>query len=135
MGGNNFSLVGTCATAPRILGEVAAVTSDEASPLAETRDVHASGDPDHLAYHELNRERGRPPGALRICVRFKRHTSLWFDYLMVSLEEMSGVVDPTPGASLRLSSRTNSRRAASITLFFEKAEIERYGGCLDIYGL
>ena len=96
MGGNNFGLVGTRATAPRILGGLTEVTSDEAPLLAETRDVHASEDPDHLAYHELNRERGQLPGALRICVRFKRHISLWFDYLMVSPEKVSGVIDPTP---------------------------------------
>ena len=94
--GNNFGLVGTRATAPRILGELAAVTSNEACLLVESRDVYASKDPDHLAYHELNRLRGRLPGALRIRVRFKRHMSPWFDYLMVSLEEMRDVVDPTP---------------------------------------
>ena len=96
MGGNNFGLVRTRATAPRILSGLAAVTSDEACLLAETRDVHASEDPDHLAYHELNRQRGRLPDALRIRVRFKRHTSPWFDYLMVSPDEMRVVVDPTP---------------------------------------
>ena len=41
MGGNNFGLVRTRAIAPRILGELAAVTSDEACLLAETRDIHA----------------------------------------------------------------------------------------------
>ena len=96
MGGNNFGLVGTRATAPRILGGLATVTSDEARVLAETRDIHASEDPDHLGYHELNRQRGRLPDALRIRVRFKRHTSPWFDYLMVSPEETRDVVEPYP---------------------------------------
>jgi SAM-dependent methyltransferase len=96
MGGNNFGLVGTRATAPGILGGLAAVTSDEACLLAETRDVHATEDPDHLAYYELNGERGRLPGALRIRVRFDRHATPWFDYLMVSPAEMHDVVEPTP---------------------------------------
>lgn len=96
MGGNNFGLVGTRARAPRILDALAAVTEDDARILAETRDVHATDDPDHLAYHELNRKRGRLPGALRIRVRFKRHGTPWFDYLMVSPEEMRRVLDPTP---------------------------------------
>lgn len=96
MGGNNFGLVGTRATAPRILGSLADMTSDEACLLAETRDMHASEDPNHLAYHELNRERGRLPGALRIRVRFKQHMMPWLDYLMVSPEEMHDVVEPTP---------------------------------------
>jgi SAM-dependent methyltransferase len=96
MGGNNFGLVGTRATAPRILGALAAVTSDDAHILVETRDVHATDDPNHLAYHEFNRERGRLPGALRIRVRYERHATPWFDYLMVSPDEMREVCDPTP---------------------------------------
>lgn len=96
MGGNNFGLVGTRATAPRILGGLAAVTANDGRIVAETRDVHASDDPDHLAYHELNRERGRLPGALRIRVRQGLRATPWFDYLMVSPAEMREVVEPTP---------------------------------------
>lgn len=96
MGGNNFGLVGTRATAPRILGGLAAVTADDAQILAQTRDVHATTDPDHLAYHEFNRERGRLPGALRIRVRHGMRATPWFDYLMVSPAEMREVVEPTP---------------------------------------
>lgn len=96
MGGNNFGLVGTRATAPRILGELAAVTTDDARIVSETRDVYATEDQDHLAYHEFNRERGRLPGALRIRVRYKRYATPWFDYLMVSPGEMREVVEPTP---------------------------------------
>ena len=57
--------------------------------------TNADDDPDHLAYHEFNRERGRLPGALRIRVRYKRHATPWFDYLMVSPEELRAVVEPT----------------------------------------
>jgi SAM-dependent methyltransferase len=95
MGGNNFGLVGTRATAPHIFGGLAAVTSNDARILAETSDVHATEDPDHLAYHEFNRERGRLPGALRIRVRYRRHATPWFDYLMVSPEELRAVLEPT----------------------------------------
>lgn len=95
MGGNNFGLVGTRATAPRILGGLAAATTDDARILAETRDVHATDDPDHLAYHEFNRERRRLPGALRIRVRYRRHATPWFDYLMVSPDEIREVLEPT----------------------------------------
>ena len=67
-------------------------------------------------------------------VRFKRHTSPWFDYLMVSPEEVHDVVNPSRGTSLKLSSRTNSRRAVSITLFCTEAESERCWGCLNVHG-
>lgn len=96
MGGNNFGLVGTRATASRILGGLAAVTTADARILAETRDPHGTDDPDHRAYHEFNTERGRLPGALRIRVRYGAHATPWFDYLMVSPEEMREVVEPSP---------------------------------------
>ncbi|WP_286672170.1 class I SAM-dependent methyltransferase [Halorarius halobius] len=96
MGGNNFGLVGTRTTAPGVLAGLAAVTTDDARLLAETRDVHANPTPEHRAYHDLNRERGRLPGALRIRVRYKRKATPWFDYLMVSPDEMREVLAATP---------------------------------------
>jgi SAM-dependent methyltransferase len=95
MYGNNFGLVGTRATAPRILGGLAAVTTDNARILAATRDPYATDEPAHTAYHEFNRERGRLGGALRIRTRYGRRASPWFDYLMVSPAEMREVLGPT----------------------------------------
>ena len=83
MFGNNFGLVGTRATAPRVLGGLAAVTTD---------------DPNHTTYHDLNRERGRLGGALRIRTRYERRATSWFDYLLVAPEELREVVAPTPWA-------------------------------------
>ena len=81
MFGNNFGLVGTRATAPSILDGLAAVTTD---------------DPNHTTYHDLNRERGRLGGALRIRTRYERRAAPWFDYLLVAPEELREVVAPTP---------------------------------------
>jgi SAM-dependent methyltransferase len=98
MFGNNFGLVGTRATAPEILGGLAAVTTDDARLLAETRDPYVTDDPNHTAYHELNRERGRLGGALRIRTRYERRASPWFDYLMVAPDEMRELLEPTAWA-------------------------------------
>lgn len=95
MFGNNFGLVGTRATAPEVLGGLAAVTTDDARILAETRDPYATDHPDHTDYHEFNRERGRLGGALRIRTRYGRRASPWFDYLMVSPDEMRELLGPT----------------------------------------
>ena len=46
----------------------------------------------HLAYHERNRKRGRMPGQLRIRVRFGLTTTPWFDYLIVSPDELRELV-------------------------------------------
>lgn len=95
MYGNNFGLVGTRATAPRILDGLAAVTTDDARLLAATRDPYATDESAHTDYHELNRKRGRLGGALRIRTRYGRRASPWFDYLMVSPAELREVLGPT----------------------------------------
>lgn len=95
MFGNNFGLVGTRERAPSVLGDLAAVASEDAVLLAESRDPYATDDPDHLAYQERNRERGRLPGALRIRIRYGSHATPWFDYLLASREEMRELVAET----------------------------------------
>lgn len=72
------------------------MASDDAVLLAESRDPRETDDEDHLAYHEFNRERGRLPGALRIRVRYGRHATPWFDYLLASPDEMRELVGDTP---------------------------------------
>lgn len=94
--GNNFGLVGTRDRAPNVLGGLADVTADGGRIIAESMDPHATDDPEHLAYHERNREHGRLPGALRIRVRYKTAATDWFEYLLVSPEEMRTVVADTP---------------------------------------
>lgn len=94
--GNNFGLVGTRERAPAVLEDLASVASDDAVLLAESRDPRETDDPAHLDYHELNRERGRLPGALRIRIRYAQHVTPWFDYLLASPEEMRERVADTP---------------------------------------
>lgn len=96
--GNNFGLVGTRETAPGRLRDLASVTTPDATLLAESRDPYVTDDPDHLAYHERNAERGRLGGALRIRVRYKRYATPWFDYLLASPREMRALVEDTPWA-------------------------------------
>ena len=74
-----------------------AALADERSAriLATSRDPYGTDDPDHRAYQELNRRRGRMPGALRVRVRHRRVKGPWFDYLIVSPEEMREIVAGT----------------------------------------
>jgi hypothetical protein len=41
-----------------------------------------------LAYHRLNRSRGRLPGQARIRIRYRNQATPYFDYLLVSQKEM-----------------------------------------------
>jgi hypothetical protein len=71
------------------------MTPDEARIIAETRDPYGTDDPCHLAYHKLNRKRGRMSGQLRIRIRYKTYATPWFDYLLVSKDEMRAILDGT----------------------------------------
>jgi SAM-dependent methyltransferase len=93
MFGNNFGLFGGPKRARTLLRRLQRLTSDDARILGSSLDVYDTDDPDNLAYHELNRRRGRMPGELRLRVRHGLYASPWFDYLIVSREEMAAVAE------------------------------------------
>ena len=95
MFGNNFGLFGGYNKAKSLLKKLYKVTSDDAQILAESNDVYKTKDPVHLAYHKLNRQRGRMSGQLKIRVRFKKFIGDWFDYLLVSKSEMKDILKGT----------------------------------------
>ncbi len=93
--GNNFGLFASAAKARRLLRRFHRLTSDRGRIVAESRDVHRTTDPAHVRYQERNRDRGRLPGQIRIRVRYRDHATRWFDYLMVSEEELTRLLDGT----------------------------------------
>jgi SAM-dependent methyltransferase len=95
MMGNNFGLFGSFEGARRLLKKWVNMTSEKARIIAETNDVYKTDNPDHLSYHELNRKRGRMAGQIRMRVRRGKYMTPWFDYLMVSREEMADIVRGT----------------------------------------
>jgi SAM-dependent methyltransferase len=93
--GNNFGLFASAAKAKRLLRRFHRLTSDRGRIVAETRDVYRTNDRAHLAYQKRNRARGRMSGQIRIRVRYRDHATPWFDYLMVSQEELENLLDGT----------------------------------------
>ena len=94
--GNNFGLVGSRKRAPWLLKRLAALTGPDARIVGQSNDVYATDKPEHLAYHERNRGRGRMAGQIRLRIRYRMHATPWFDYLFVSPEEMEELIRPTP---------------------------------------
>jgi SAM-dependent methyltransferase len=92
MMGNNFGLFGSRLRARWLLH---AFTSPDARIVAESINVYQTKDPDHLRYQRFNRRRGRMSGQLRLRVRYRRYCTPWFDYLIVSPEEMKMVLAGT----------------------------------------
>ncbi len=95
MMGNNFGLFGSFKTAKKLLRKFYKITSDNAMIIAETRDPYKTDNPTHLEYHKLNRKKGRMGGQVRIRSRYQRYVGRWFDYLMVSKDEMKDILKET----------------------------------------
>jgi SAM-dependent methyltransferase len=83
------------AKARRLLRRFHQLTSDRGRIVAETPDVYDTEDPAHLAYHERNRVRGRMAGQIRLRVRYRLLKTPWFDYLMVSPDELAELLKGT----------------------------------------
>jgi len=93
MMGNKFGLLGSFSKARRLLKKFYGITSENALIIADTRDPYRTDDPVHLAYHGLNKKKGRMGGQVRIRIRFQNYVRGWFDYLMVSKEEMTKILE------------------------------------------
>ena len=93
--GNNFGLLGNPMRARWLLKRFHTMTGQQARLIVESNDVYQTTDPDHLAYQEFNRQRSRMPGQIRIRIRYKKYVMPWFDYLMVSKDEMKEILAGT----------------------------------------
>jgi SAM-dependent methyltransferase len=63
--------------------------------VATSNDPYGTDDPAHLAYQERNRARGRMSGQLRLRVRYRDLVGPWFEYLIVSPDEMAEIIEGT----------------------------------------
>ncbi|MDL4812837.1 class I SAM-dependent methyltransferase [Actinomadura opuntiae] len=90
--GGNLGLLGSPGNAPAVLASLSRLARPGARILAVGHDPYAAATPEHRAYHDRNRECGRPAGQVRIRVRYKSWTSDWFDRLLLSPSELQEVV-------------------------------------------
>ncbi len=93
--GNNFGLFGNKKRLKYLLKKFYKMTTPDARIIAESRDPYKTKEPFHIKYHKLNKKRGRMPGQLRLRLRYKRYVTPWFDYLLVSKEEMKNLLKDT----------------------------------------
>lgn len=95
MMGNNFGLFGSFEGAKRLLKKFSRITSDNGRIIAASNDIYKTKNPDHLNYHQYNRKRGRMAGQIRFKVRYQKYATPYFDYLMVSKDEMKNILEGT----------------------------------------
>jgi hypothetical protein len=120
MMGNNFGLFGSRRRARWLLRRLHELTTPDARIVAESNDVYQTNNPDHLRYHRFNRRRGRMGGQLRIRIRYQRYCTPWFDYLMVSPDEMKSILAGTGWHVQRLLKSSGSMYVAVIEKDKEK---------------
>lgn len=119
--GNNFGLFGSFNRAQKLLKKFYTITSDNARIIAETNDIYQTSDPDHLWYHKFNKKRGRMSGQLRFRIRYKKYTTPYIDYLMVSKPELQRILDGT-GWKVK---RFIDSRGSQYIVIIEKAGVNR----------
>jgi SAM-dependent methyltransferase len=105
MFGNNFGLFGSPSKARRLLRRLRPLAD---RIVAGSNDPYATDDPAHLAYQERNRKRGRMPGQLRLRSRYRDLIGPWFDYLIVSPDEMATILEDTQWRIRRLLQESGS---------------------------
>ena len=112
--GNNFGLVSSFKRARWLLRRFHRMTSEQSRIIAESHDVYKTSNRAHLAYHRRNRRRGRMAGQVRIRIRFRQDATPWFDYLMVSQQEMRTILRGTGWRVTRLIAKGPSPYVAVI---------------------
>ena len=95
MFGNNFGLFGNPDRAERLLRRLYSMTSRRGRIIAQSTDPYRTSSPDHLEYHERNRQRGRVAGQIKLRVHYRKYTTPWWDLLLVSIQEMADILDGT----------------------------------------
>jgi SAM-dependent methyltransferase len=113
MFGNNFGLFGNPRRAKWLLRKFRRMTARNARILAESIDPHRTNDPAHLEYQKFNRSKGRMPGQLKIRVRYRNYVTPWFEYLLVSKQQMRNILKDT---GWRLTRTFTSKGPAYIAL-------------------
>ena len=91
MYGANLGLLRDARHARWLLRRLHHVTTPGATILGSSRDPFNTEVAEHFAYHERNRRRGRMPGQIRLRFRYRERTSPWFDYLFLSIDELSEI--------------------------------------------
>ncbi len=95
MYGNNLGIGGDIPHTQHVLRSLYNITKEDGIVIASTRDPLNTENPAHLAYHERNRKRGRPPGLVRIRIGFQEEFDDWFELLMLSEDQLNEVLGPT----------------------------------------
>jgi SAM-dependent methyltransferase len=119
--GNNFGLFGSYKKAKSLLKSFHKITSDNALIIADSLDPYGTRMREHLEYHNFNMQRGRMAGQLRIRIRFRKCIGDWFDYLLVSKQEMKEILE---GTGWKIKKFIDSKSASYIAVIEKEKKLK-----------
>ena len=93
--GNGLGLGGDVDDSRQLLSNLSRAVRPGGVLLASSINATNTEEPAHLAYHDMNRARGKPAGLVRIRVNFEDLKGDWFDLLFLDLHEIKPVVKGT----------------------------------------
>lgn len=105
--GNTFGAYMTPDTLPGHMARLRRLVQDGGVLLTSTVDPLDTHEPAHLLYHERNRERGRPPGLVRVRVSYREELTDWFDLWLTTRDEVEPIA---AGAGWSLEEETPERQ-------------------------
>ena len=92
--GNNFGMCGTIAETKDMMKQLHRIIASNGIAVVTSLDVTKTSDPEHLAYQELNRKRGRPVGQATLRLEYRDDIGEWFYLLNVGPELMEEICKP-----------------------------------------
>ncbi len=95
MMGNNFGLCGDISNTEKLLKQLNTFLSPNGLLIFSCRDPLNTDKPSHFAYHEQNRSKGKPPGLVRIRIRYQNIVDDWWDLLFVGVSTAEKILKNT----------------------------------------
>jgi SAM-dependent methyltransferase len=92
--GQNLGL-GNSVTMRSYLSKIYDITTTDGIIIGEARDPSNTTKPQHLAYHERNRQRGLPPGLVKVRIGFQGKVGEWFDLFLMDQDLLEEIIAPT----------------------------------------
>lgn len=93
--GNGLGLSGSLEGSKKMLKNLSRIVRSGGLVLASSRDPSKTDDPQHLAYHQKNREQGKPIGLVKLRVNFEDRKGDWFNLVFVEVKEIEQLVSGT----------------------------------------
>jgi SAM-dependent methyltransferase len=93
--GNGLGILGNVDEGRTLLMNLSRMIRKDGLLIASSRDPAKTDDEMHIAYHQMNRDRGKPIGLVRLRINYEDKKGDWFDLLFVESKEVENFIKGT----------------------------------------